>query len=114
DSVTFGETYDGVGEPFPLTVYLHNVEFAALACSPDHLEERIMGFLGSEGAIRKHSDIKSMNLDDHRGFCHIELGSHVPTSQFTYSKRILGSCCGKSRQFYFQSDVDTAKVSEYS
>src|SRR5699024_11722984 len=45
------------------------------------------------------------------GFCHIELNNHAPTDHFTYSKRILGSCCGKSRQFYFQSDVDTAKVS---
>src|SRR5699024_1586257 len=26
------------------------------------------------------------------------------------SKRFIGSCCGKSRQFYFQSDVRTAKT----
>ncbi|WP_411843226.1 formate dehydrogenase accessory sulfurtransferase FdhD [Salinicoccus sp. HZC-1] len=108
---TFEETIDTVAEEFPLTIYINDIEFATLVCSPDHLEELVMGFLASEGAIRKFSDIKSMNLDDHGGFCHIELNKDIPTDHFTYSKRILGSCCGKSRQFYFQSDVDTAKVS---
>lgn len=108
---TFEETNDAIAEEFPLTIYINDVEFATLVCSPDHLEELIMGFLASEGAIRKYTDIKSMNLDDHGGFCHITLNSDVSTNHFTYSKRILGSCCGKSRQFYFQSDVDTAKIS---
>ncbi|AKG72937.1 formate dehydrogenase accessory sulfurtransferase FdhD [Salinicoccus halodurans] len=111
DSGAFEETNDAIAEEFPLTLYINDVEFATLVCSPDHLEELIMGFLASEGAIRKYSDIKSMNLDDHGGFCHINLNSDISTDHFTYSKRILGSCCGKSRQFYFQSDVDTAKVS---
>lgn len=108
---TFEEKKDAIAEEFPLTIYINDVEFATLVCSPDHLKELIMGFMASEGAIRKYSDIESMNVDDHGGFCHIKLNSDIPTDHFTYSKRILGSCCGKSRQFYFQSDVDTAKVS---
>ncbi len=105
------EIEDAVAEEFPLTIYLNDVEFATMVCSPEHLEELVIGFLASEGAIKRFSDIESMNLDDHGGFCHIRLNREIPTDHFIYSKRILGSCCGKSRQFYFQNDVDTAKVS---
>lgn len=107
----FSNIDDMVAEEFPLTVYINDIEFVTLVCSPDHLEELIIGFLASEGAIRSYSDIKSFNLDDRGGFCHITLNKSIPTDHFQYSKRILGSCCGKSRQFYFQNDVDTAKVS---
>lgn len=105
------EIEDAVAEEFPLTIYLNDVEFATMVCSPEHLEELVIGFLASEGAIKRFSDIEFMNLDDHGGFCHIRLNREIPTDHFIYSKRILGSCCGKSRQFYFQNDVDTAKVS---
>lgn len=102
---------DMVAVEFPLTIYINDIEFVTLVCSPDHLKELIIGFLASEGAIRSYKDIKSLNLDDRGGFCHITLNKSIPTDHFQYSKRILGSCCGKSRQFYFQNDVDTAKVS---
>ncbi|WP_222927805.1 formate dehydrogenase accessory sulfurtransferase FdhD [Salinicoccus cyprini] len=102
---------DAVAEEFPLTIYLNEVEFATLVCSPEHLEELVIGFLASEGVIRRFNDIEKMNMDEHGGFCHIRLDRRVSTDHFTYSKRVIGSCCGKSRQFYFQNDADTAKVS---
>ena len=107
----FEEIEDTVAEEFPLTIYVNDVEFATMVCSPDHLEELVLGFLASEGAVRKYNDIDSIRLDDHGGFCHVKLNREIPTDHFNYSKRVLGSCCGKSRQFYFQNDADTAKVS---
>ena len=107
----FSDIDDVVAEEFPLTIYINDIEFATLVCSPEHLRELVIGFLASEGAIRSYKDIQSINLDDRGGFCHIKLNKSIPTDHFQYSKRILGSCCGKSRQFYFQNDVDTAKVS---
>ncbi|MFC3419447.1 formate dehydrogenase accessory sulfurtransferase FdhD [Salinicoccus hispanicus] len=105
------EIEDAVAEEFPLTIYLNDVEFATLVCSPEHLEEMVIGFLASEGVIRRFDDIEKMNMDERGGFCHIHLADHVSTDHFNYSKRIIGSCCGKSRQFYFQNDADTAKIS---
>lgn len=102
---------DTIAEEFPLTIYINDIEFATLVCSPDHLEELTLGFLASEGVINSKDEILSINLDDRGGFCHITLSKEIQTDHFQYTKRILGSCCGKSRQFYFQSDVDTAKVS---
>lgn len=102
---------DTIAEEFPLTIFLNDIEFATLVCSPQYLEELVLGFVASEGVIRKRDEIKSFNMDEEGGFCHIELYKEIPTDFFKYTKRILGSCCGKSRQFYFQSDSETAKVS---
>ncbi|SEV95499.1 FdhD protein [Aliicoccus persicus] len=102
---------DTIAEEFPLTIFLNDVEFATLVCSPQYLEELVIGFVASEGVIRKRDEIKSFNLDEEGGYCHIELHKEIPTDFFKFTKRVLGSCCGKSRQFYHQSDMETAKIS---
>lgn len=107
----FIETEDIIAEEFPLTIYLNDVEFATLVCSPDDLEELVIGFLASEGALRSFKEIESLNIDERGGFCHVKVSRELPKDYGTFSKRVLGSCCGKSRQFYFQADVDTAKFS---
>lgn len=107
----FDEMHDTVAEEFPLTIYVNDIEFATMICSPNYLEELVLGFLASEGVIKSRDDIVSMNMDDRGGFCHVRIAQEISTDHFQYSKRILGSCCGKSRQFYFQNDVETTKVS---
>lgn len=99
-----------VVEEFPLTILLNGEEFATLVCSPTNLEELIIGFLASEGIIRLYEEIKSLIIDENRGFAYIELFREYNFSQQDHSKRFIGSCCGKSRQFYFKSDVKTAKT----
>lgn len=50
-------TIDTVAEEFPLTIYINDIEFATLVCSPDHLEELALGFLASEGVIASKEEI---------------------------------------------------------
>ncbi|SFD45694.1 FdhD protein [Lentibacillus persicus] len=100
---------DEIAAEFPLTIMVNDAEFATMVCSPINLEELVIGFLASEGVIRFYSDIKTILLDETKGFAYIELYKNIDTSQ-QYSKRFIGSCCGKSRQFYFKSDVQTAKT----
>lgn len=107
----FNEVEDTIAEEFPLTIYLNDVEFATLVCSPDDLEELVIGFLASEGALRSFKEIESMNIDERGGFCHVKVSRELPENFGDFSKRVLGSCCGKSRQFYFQADVETSKFS---
>ncbi|MCU7556965.1 formate dehydrogenase accessory sulfurtransferase FdhD [Macrococcus capreoli] len=101
---------DTIANEFPLTLYVNKEEFATIVCTPKYLRELAMGFLASEGVIRKHSDIKHFHLDDSKGLCHIELTREVDTSQSQFTKRMISSCCGKSRQFYFVNDMKTSKV----
>jgi FdhD protein len=95
---------------FPLTVILNGEEFATMICSPDNLEELVIGFLASEGIIRLFEEIKDLMIDVRLGFAYVELYREVDLTLAENSKRFIGSCCGKSRQFYFKSDVKTAKT----
>jgi FdhD protein len=97
-----------VVEEFPLTVVLNGEEFATMICSPSHLDELIIGFLASEGVIRRPGEIRSVSVNDEQGFAYVEIDH--PLFIDDHSKRFIGSCCGKSRQFYFKSDVRTAKT----
>ncbi len=97
----FVEEEDEIALEFPLTITVNGEEFATIVCTPAHLDELVIGFLASEGAIRTCSDIKGMTIDGERGFAYVELAAGgLPAKQF-YAKRFIGSCCGKSRQFYF-------------
>ncbi|PKI21805.1 formate dehydrogenase family accessory protein FdhD [Staphylococcus succinus] len=104
-------TTDHYVTEFPLTIMVNGEEFATVICSPNNLVELVLGFLASEGAILKNADLKSIQIDDSKGFAHVEL-THTLDDRFTYStKRMIASCCGKSREFYFHNDAAIAKTS---
>lgn len=99
-----------VAEEFPLTVMLNGEEFATIVCSPSDVHDLLVGFLASEGIIRFYNEIKQIRIEEDRGFAYIEITKAIDQYQHDHSKRFIGSCCGKSRQFYFKSDVKTAKT----
>lgn len=95
----------------PLTIKVNDIEFATIICSPNHLEELTLGFLASEGIFLKRNDLQSIHIDESKGFAHVKLTQSVG-QQFEHpTKRVLASCCGKSRAFYFQNDAAIAKTS---
>ncbi|GGD90090.1 formate dehydrogenase accessory sulfurtransferase FdhD [Paenibacillus nasutitermitis] len=104
------EKDDEIATEMPLTVRLDGEEFATIVCTPGDLEDMMVGFLASEGVIRTIDDLKSLTLDEARGFAYAELHIKQSTGKEFHSKRFIGSCCGKSRQFYFHNDARTAKT----
>jgi FdhD protein len=98
---------------YPLTIMINGEEFATMVCTPTDLEELVIGFLASEGMILLyHEDVKSISIDEETGFAYVELHRKPTINKEFYSKRYIGSCCGKSRQsFYFHNDVRTARTS---
>jgi FdhD protein len=102
---------DEVAVEYPLTIKLNGEEFATVVCTPADLTDLVVGFLASEGVIRSYSDIERIHLDEPRGFAYVELhNKRIGDAVSAVSKRFISSCCGKSRQFYLQSDVRTAKT----
>lgn len=99
-----------IATEFPLTVVLNGEEFATMVCSPTDLKDLVVGFLASEGIIRLYDEIVHISVDEAMGFAYIEINKDVRTMDLDHSKRVIGSCCGKSRQFYYKSDVRTAKT----
>jgi len=104
------EMNDEVAIEYPLTVVVDGEEFATMVCTPTYIEELVIGFLASEGLIRSSDEILSLTLDEPRGFAYVELKYKQSVSKDFHSKRFIGSCCGKSRQFYLQNDARTART----
>lgn len=106
----FADADDVVAAEFPLTLRVNGEELATIVCTPHDLEDLAVGFLASEGVIRSAADIASLSISPDSGFAYIELvGRAIPGREF-YAKRMIGSCCGKSRQFYFVNDARTART----
>lgn len=101
---------DAIAIEFPLTIMLNGEEFATMVCTPTNIRELMIGFLASEGIIRFIDDISSISVDKDSGFAYVEVNRPIDQLEQDHSKRFIGSCCGKSRQFYFKSDVRTAKT----
>lgn len=105
------EEADWVAVEHPLTMIVGGEEFATMVCTPSEVEELVYGFLASEGLIRRPDEIASLAVDIKAGFARIELRNPRAAGKDTVSKRFIGSCCGKSRQFYFLNDARTARTS---
>ncbi|UFJ42104.1 formate dehydrogenase accessory sulfurtransferase FdhD [Brevibacillus humidisoli] len=104
---------DEIAVEYPLTIFVNDEEFATVVCTPDDLEEMVIGFLASEGVISSYQDVKQLLIDTNKGFAYADLQYELKLEQSFYAKRRITSCCGKSRQsFYFFSDARTAKPVE--
>ncbi|WP_088035971.1 formate dehydrogenase accessory sulfurtransferase FdhD [Evansella clarkii] len=104
------EMEDSIATEYPLTVYVNGEEFATMVCTPTNMEELIVGFLASDGLIRFPDEIESLSIDESKGFAYVDLKNKSISGDSFSNKRFIGSCCGKSRQFYFQHDAKTAKT----
>ncbi|MCA0983728.1 formate dehydrogenase accessory sulfurtransferase FdhD [Halobacillus yeomjeoni] len=105
----FYEEEDEVAEEYPLTIVINGEEFATMVCTPMDLKELVVGFIASEGVIRKVHDLKGLTIDEDRGFAYVETKKDLKLKEVN-TKRWIGSCCGKSRSFYFQNDASTART----
>ncbi|MEN1970334.1 formate dehydrogenase accessory sulfurtransferase FdhD [Lentibacillus sp. N15] len=99
---------DEIARETAITVMINGEQYATIVCTPTHLRELVIGFLASEGIIRTFDQIKQLSLDETSGFAYIELEFPVTFTERT--ERWIGSCCGKSREFYLKQDVQTAKT----
>lgn len=110
DDGLFIEEMDEIAEEFPLTIVLNGDEWATMVCTPSDLRELVVGFLASEGVIRRYEEIDELSIDESKGFAYIQINGLQAQRTEKVSKRFIGSCCGKSRQFYFHNDMLTAKT----
>lgn len=101
---------DEVAVECPLTITLDGNEFATIVCSPSHIEELTIGFLAAESVIRSRGDLRSLHIDESNGYAYVETHRRQTVTNDVLMKRFIGSCCGKSRHFYYESDVRTAKT----
>ncbi|MFL6562765.1 MAG: formate dehydrogenase accessory sulfurtransferase FdhD [Bacillus sp. (in: firmicutes)] len=104
---------DAIVTEYPITIILNEQEFATLVCSPEYIEELVVGFLASEGVISSYKEIKELTIIEATGRAIVKTHKVNKLNELFHSKRVVTSCCGKSRQsFYFYNDARTAKPLE--
>ncbi|GAA3330397.1 hypothetical protein GCM10020331_082780 [Ectobacillus funiculus] len=81
---------------YPITIILNEQEFATLVCSPEHIEELVIGFfLASEGVISRYEDIKELQVIETTGKAFVTTHQVNKLNEMFHSKRYVTSCCGK-------------------
>lgn len=101
-----------VAAEYALTIFVNDEELATVVCTPEYLEDMVIGFLASEGVIRSIDQVTEVSISQYRGVARVRTTNTVNFNQAFYNKRYIASCCGKSRQtFYFYNDAHTAKTS---
>ncbi|MFP7734192.1 formate dehydrogenase accessory sulfurtransferase FdhD [Priestia aryabhattai] len=101
---------DKIVTEFPVTVKINEEEFVTMVCSPQYIDDMVIGYLASEGVIREYKDIKNIWVQEKEGYAHVTIDKLNPYFQNLQNKRYITSCCGASRQgFVFINDALTAK-----
>jgi FdhD protein len=95
---------------YPVTVKVNGQEFVTMVCTPEYIEDMVIGFLASEGIIRKYEDIDEIWIQEKTGVVHVNSTKVNPYYKDFQNKRYITSCCGMSRQgFVFVNDALTVK-----
>ena len=107
------EIEDLVVTEHAVTVKINQEEFVTMVCTPEYVEDMVVGYLASERIIRSSKDIEEVWYQEKEGFVHVKTKSINPYSQKIQNKRYITSCCGMSRQgFVFANDALVSKKVE--
>ena len=106
----FQSIEDNVAIEHPVTIKINGKEFMTIVCTPEYIEDMVIGFLASERVIGEYKEIKELTVEEDSGFVHLKTDKLYPFYEKLQSKRYITSCCGMSRQgFVFANDALTAK-----
>ena len=103
DGVT--RTKNRIVREVPLTVLVNGKELATLQCTPDRLEYLAVGFLLSEGLIKKETEIKGITLNEKGWYIRVEIAGDDLLEEGITSKRVIGTGCSGSISFYRAVDA---------
>lgn len=96
---TVDEVTDEIAAELPVRLVMNNEPFVTLLCTPTDLEELAVGFLLSEGIVRKKSSIKKLIVDEGDAVVTIELSDLPDNWQRMFEKKTISSGCGRGITF---------------
>lgn len=106
DGPAVGERDDPVAVEYPLTVFLDGQELATLLCTPEHLEDLVVGFLFGQGLIAGPDDVGDVTFEAETGRAEVRLGRPVTLADRLYARRVIASGCGAGgSEFYSALDA---------
>ena len=89
----------------PLAVLVNGKELATLQCTPDRLEYLAVGFLLSEGLIKKDTEIKGITLNEKGLYIRVEIADDDLLEEGITSKKVIGTCRACGISFYRAMDA---------
>lgn len=90
----------------PLTILVNGMELATMQCTPDKLEYLAVGFLLSEGLIKKETEIKGITLNEKGWHIRVEIAGDGLLEEGVRSKRVIGKGCAGGTSFYRAVDAE--------
>lgn len=79
-----------------LTIYVNSRELATIVCSPVDLEYMAVGFLCSEGILKRREDLRSIAIDEEQGIARLEIADPDGLTEKICLKRYIAPSCGRS------------------
>lgn len=103
---------DVIVREVPITIYFNKEEIVTILCSPDQIRELTVGFLVSEGFIKDRDDLYAIGHHCEENAIRVE-GRAREGQQGILNRRVISSCCGKSRaSFNFENDGSLVRVQD--
>ncbi|MEA1963739.1 MAG: formate dehydrogenase accessory sulfurtransferase FdhD [Candidatus Aerophobetes bacterium] len=96
---------DAIVREIPLTILVNNEELVTLQCNPGKLEYLAVGFLLSEGFIKKGTEIKHISLNERGWYIRIDLEGDFLSVKNLPFERVIGSGCSGALTFYRDIDI---------
>ncbi len=94
---------DFVAQEKPFFVFLNQVHYATIFCSPRNLRELAIGHVLTEGIVKSVEEIRRIDLGRKDGICRLRLASRVDLEKrlglahrFT---RVIFSACGSTKPY---------------
>jgi len=106
---TFADQEDILIVEYPLTLFIGEREFVTLLCTPEHLENMVVGYLKSENIINDYEDLDTVIVDENKGEAHIKLKDQSILDDVLFRRRFITSGCASNATFY--DALDAVKLS---
>lgn len=81
------------------TLFVNSTEMTTFLCSPTNLVNLGLGYLVSEGIVKKKEDVAQIDLQEMEHYVNISLNPTVSINQYREVKKVLTSGCGKGSIF---------------
>ncbi len=65
----FQQKEDNVAIEHPVTIKINDKEFMTIVCTPEYIEDMVIGFLASERVIGNYNEIKEIRVQEDTGIC---------------------------------------------
>ena len=113
---TIEEKKDFVAEETSIHIYLNSIHYGTILCSPDQLEELVVGHLLSQGLLKSKDEIADLTLKTD-GKCLVKLEQGIDAENRISSSqrlaRLVVSSCGSADYWPLSEVIDSLNINKF-